>query len=56
VPALREFEPANDYIFARQASGGNGREDEMSTAIIALVVLAAIWTIVLWGSRYFGPR
>jgi hypothetical protein len=23
---------------------------------IAVGILASIWIIVLWGSRYFGPR
>jgi hypothetical protein len=23
---------------------------------VAAAVLAAIWIVVLWGSRYFGPR
>jgi hypothetical protein len=24
--------------------------------IAAVCVLASIWVIVLWGSRYFGPK
>jgi hypothetical protein len=24
--------------------------------LLAAGVLAAVWIIVLWGSRYFGPR
>jgi hypothetical protein len=24
--------------------------------VVAAVVLAAIWVVVLWGSRYFGPQ
>jgi len=23
---------------------------------VAAAMLAAVWIIVLWGSRYFGPR
>lgn len=28
----------------------------MQVLLIAAGVLAAVWIIVLWGSRYFGPR
>ena len=28
----------------------------MEILLIALCVLAAIWIVVLWGSRYFGSR
>ena len=28
----------------------------MEILLIALCVLAAIWIVVLWGSRYFGTR
>jgi hypothetical protein len=28
----------------------------MEILVVAVVVLASIWIIVLWGSRYFGPR
>jgi hypothetical protein len=24
--------------------------------LAALIVFALIWTVVLWGSRYFGPQ
>jgi len=24
--------------------------------VVALAVLVAIWVVVLWGSRYFGPQ
>jgi hypothetical protein len=24
--------------------------------VVALAVFAAIWIVVLWGSRYFGPQ
>jgi hypothetical protein len=24
--------------------------------VVAAVVFAAIWIVVLWGSRYFGPQ
>jgi hypothetical protein len=24
--------------------------------VAALIVIAAIWAVVLWGSRYFGPQ
>jgi hypothetical protein len=24
--------------------------------LLAAAVLATVWIIVLWGSRYFGPR
>jgi len=28
----------------------------MELIIIALCFLATIWILVLWGSRYFGPK
>ena len=28
----------------------------MQVLLIAAGVLASVWIIVLWGSRYFGPR
>jgi hypothetical protein len=28
----------------------------MGILVAAVCVLAAIWIVVLWGSRYFGPR
>jgi len=31
-------------------------EDEMQILIVAICTLAAIWVVVLWGSRYIGPR
>jgi hypothetical protein len=31
-------------------------EDEMEALFIALGIFAAIWIVVLWGARYFGPR
>ena len=27
----------------------------LTVLVTALAVLAAIWILVLWGSRYFGP-
>jgi hypothetical protein len=34
------------------------REDGMGIEILAIAAatLAVVWIIVLWGSRYFGPR
>jgi hypothetical protein len=31
-------------------------EDEMQVLLIAFCTIAAIWLIVLWGSRYLGPQ
>jgi hypothetical protein len=31
-------------------------EDEMQILLVAFCSLAAIWLIVLWGSRYLGPQ
>jgi hypothetical protein len=31
-------------------------EGGMQIILIAAVTLAIIWIIVLWGSRFFGPR
>jgi len=28
----------------------------ISVLVIAAATLAIVWIIVLWGSRYFGPR
>ena len=28
----------------------------MQVLLLAAGVLAAVWIVVLWGSRYFGPR
>jgi hypothetical protein len=28
----------------------------MEALFIALGLFAAIWIVVLWGARYFGPR
>jgi hypothetical protein len=28
----------------------------MQTLLIGLCIYAAIWIVVLWGARYFGPR
>ncbi len=28
----------------------------MQTLLIGIGIYAAIWIIVLWGARYFGPR
>lgn len=39
-----------------------GREAEMlmltgpGILVAALIVIAAIWVVVLWGARYFGPQ
>jgi hypothetical protein len=37
---------------------GDGDETEagMQILLIAACTLAVVWIIVLWGSRYFGPR
>jgi hypothetical protein len=52
------------YRFAdedmRQATRPNGGEAMMLTGpgilLLAACVFAAIWLVVLWGSRYFGPQ
>jgi len=30
--------------------------DGTSILVAALIIIAAIWVVVLWGSRYFGPQ
>jgi hypothetical protein len=35
---------------------GDATEAGMQILLIAACTLAVIWIIVLWGSRYFGPR
>jgi hypothetical protein len=32
------------------------REATMQQLFIALACYALIWSVVLWGSRYFGPK
>jgi hypothetical protein len=32
------------------------RENTMEQLFIALACYASIWFVVLWGSRYFGPK
>jgi hypothetical protein len=59
------FVPSPQAAFAR--SGGQNRhqprptfagawEVEMEILIVAIGALAAIWVLVLWGSRFIGPR
>ena len=33
-----------------------GTEGTMEILLSAAAVLATVWIIVLWGSRYFGPQ
>jgi hypothetical protein len=42
----------------RLACGRDETEGDMGIEILAVAagVLAAIWIVVLWGSRYFGPQ
>jgi hypothetical protein len=35
---------------------GDETEVWMQILLIAACTLAIVWIIVLWGSRYFGPR
>jgi hypothetical protein len=59
------FVPSPQAASAR--SGGQNRhqprpnftgawEVEMEILIVAIGALAAIWVLVLWGSRFIGPR
>ena len=32
------------------------RESMMQILLVAFCAIASIWIIVLWGSRYLGPR
>jgi hypothetical protein len=48
-PRQREREP-----FAAMPRGD--REGGMEILLISAGVLAAVWIVVLWGSRYFGPQ
>ena len=57
APIGEEF--GSHYGEARSAGMRRGeKEDEMGAEILiaAVCVLASIWIIVLWGSRYFGPK
>jgi hypothetical protein len=31
-------------------------EDEMQILLVAFCSIAAIWLVVLWGSRFLGPQ
>jgi hypothetical protein len=42
--------------FAFSIDRGGKTEVEMHVLPIAAVLLVGVWVIVLWGSRYFGPR
>jgi hypothetical protein len=43
-------------IISLSAGESEETEIEMQVLIITFGLLAAVWIIVLWGSRYFGPR
>ena len=36
--------------------GGNDMLDGIMVPILAIVILAALWIIVIYGSSYFGPK
>jgi hypothetical protein len=42
----------------RAPAPGPALEDEMGIEVLAVaaVTIAVVWIVVLWGSRYFGPR
>jgi hypothetical protein len=40
----------------KKPQGRAAREDGMGILVFAACTLAVVWIIVLWGSRYFGPR
>jgi hypothetical protein len=42
--------------FSAVFSKRRAREDTMAQLFIALACYALIWFVVLWGSRYFGPK
>lgn len=41
---------------ALRPSGRRKGANGMQTLLIGIGIYAAIWIIVLWGARYFGPR
>jgi hypothetical protein len=51
-----EFGPPRGNILPPARRGETEEEMGMQVLLLAAGVLAAVWIIVLWGSRYFGPR
>jgi hypothetical protein len=53
-----EFEPprGNTNLLPPSRRGETEEEMGIQVLLLAAAVLASIWIIVLWGSRYFGPR
>ncbi len=47
--------PGHDAMRSSEEREGN-MLDGMQAPLVATGFLVAIWIIVLWGSRYFGPR
>ena len=61
--AAREAAKKSDHIqgkhqSSRRSGGADEMEGDMGIEVLAVAAaaLAAIWIIVLWGSRYFGPQ
>jgi hypothetical protein len=48
--------PKLHYDCAEKPEAGILMGVEMDILIISAATLAVVWIIVLWGSRYFGPR
>ena len=51
-----EFRPPRGTTLPPACRGETEEEMGMQVLLLAAGVLAAVWIIVLWGSRYFGPR
>jgi hypothetical protein len=55
-PAESRYHPANNKRPARGRLRETVLEDDMQILVVSLCMLAAIWVVVLWGSRYLGPQ
>jgi hypothetical protein len=45
-----------ETIILPQPGGGEEKEAFMQMLIITVCILVAIWIIILFGARFFGPR
>jgi hypothetical protein len=59
-PALDPNEPVEFNAGVAMIGRKSPREGSMlqgvSVLIVGLAIMVAIWLVVLWGSRYLGPR
>lgn len=53
---MKMFGPREEAPISLSPRDGDETEAWMQILLIAACTLAVVWIIVLWGSRYFGPR